>query len=371
MAKYIIAGADVHEKNILVIWAADKGPTRKFSVSNSETGRDKMVSRLKEAARKAKAEQVAYSYEASYCGFGLYDQLSEAGIECSVLAPTKIARSPSHVRGKTDEKDAMNIFEILRAHLLAGNQLPAVWVPDHKTRQDRKLVRRRLGLGERRTALKNKIRMLLKQVEVTRPDSVGKAWSVSYLEWLDRLRATDGPLPYACRAVLDSCVRELQWVETEIERQMEELKLLSKEARYALPAEALMAMKGVGLLTAMVFLTEMGDLSRFSNRRQVGAYLGLTPSSHESGEGVERKGHITKQGPARLRWVLCQAAWAHIGSGSKDDRAYERIVARNPKKKKIATVALMRRLAIRMWHLGLAAQRREESYERQLAGSTA
>jgi len=59
----------------------------------------------------------------------------------------------------------------------------------------------------------------------------------------------------------------------------------------------------------MVFLTEMGDLRRFRNRKKVGAYLGLVPTSNESGENTDHKGHITHQGPARLRKVLCQAAW--------------------------------------------------------------
>lgn len=113
------------------------------------------------------------------------------------------------------------------------------------------------------------------------------------------------------------------------------------------------------MLTAMVFLAEMGDLNRFNNRRQIGAYLGLAPSSHESGENDDRKGHITHQGSPRLRKVLCQATWARINS-SKDE-AYNRIVARNKKKKKIAVVAVMRRLAVRMWHVALSEQQRAKT----------
>lgn len=107
----------------------------------------------------------------------------------------------------------------------------------------------------------------------------------------------------------------------------------------------------------MAFLTEMGDMSRFSNRRQIGAYLGLVPSQSDSAE-TERKGHITKQGPARVRGVLSQASW---GRTTVDD-AYRRIVQRNPQHKKIALVAVMRRLAVRMWHIAEGAQKRGECF---------
>ena len=114
--------------------------------------------------------------------------------------------------------------------------------------------------------------------------------------------------------------------------------------------------KGVGVLTAMVFLTELGDMRRFSNRRQVGSFLGLTPASHESGEDADHKGHITHQGPSRVRKVLCQAVWSRLRVDRSEQRAYERLVVRNPRNKKVAVVARMRVLAIRMWHDGLAAQ---------------
>jgi transposase len=112
---------------------------------------------------------------------------------------------------------------------------------------------------------------------------------------------------------------------------------------------------GGGVLTALVFFTEMGEPGRFANRRQIGAYLGLVPSSQESGEATDRKGHLTHQGSSRVRKVLCQATWARVRNDPQEKAAYERIKAKNPKHKKIAVVASMRRLAVRMWHRGLAA----------------
>ena len=106
----------------------------------------------------------------------------------------------------------------------------------------------------------------------------------------------------------------------------------------------------------------MGDLSRFKNRKEVGAFLGLVPSSDESGESGDRKGHITHQGPRRVRKVLCQGVWASIHTDREEAQVYRRMVERNPKHKKIAVVGCMRRLAILMWYVGLEAQKRARCF---------
>jgi transposase len=107
---------------------------------------------------------------------------------------------------------------------------------------------------------------------------------------------------------------------------------------------------GVGVLTAMVFLTELGDMKRFRNRRQLASYLGLAPCSHESGEVSDRKGHITRQGPSRVRKVLCQAVWAGLRWGSPDATWFQAYVRQHPRRRKVAAEGVMRRLAIRLWH---------------------
>jgi len=109
------------------------------------------------------------------------------------------------------------------------------------------------------------------------------------------------------------------------------------------------------VLTAMVFLTEIGDVRRFSSRQQVGSFLGLTPSSFETGEADDRKGHITRQGPGRVRKVLNQAVWSRLRTTPQARAKFERIATKNPKHKKKAVVALMRDLGIAMWHKALDA----------------
>jgi transposase len=145
-------------------------------------------------------------------------------------------------------------------------------------------------------------------------------------------------------------LRQLQCLEAEIDRVQKPLEELANEPRHKPIIEELRQEAGVGLLTAMVYRTEIGQAGRFGRGRQVGKFVGLTPTSHESGQQSDRKGHISRQGPPRLRKVLCQASWVHIVHDARAGRIYQRLVSRNPKKKKIALVAVMRRLAVRMWH---------------------
>ena len=125
---------------------------------------------------------------------------------------------------------------------------------------------------------------------------------------------------------------------------------LARSDRYAQRFRKLKLMPGVGTLSAMVFLTEIGDLDRFANRRQLAAYLGLAPAAHGSGNTNDRKGRITRQGPARVRHVLCQAAWAALRCSEWWKDQFNKVKRGSPKRAKVAIVAIMRRLAIAMWH---------------------
>jgi transposase len=103
---------------------------------------------------------------ASAAGFGLYDQLRKP-----VLKPTcwPFKIPPRGRRRKKPGKDALQLLELVRAFVLAGNPLPAVWVPDAQTRDDRELVRTRLDVSVKIGLLKNQVKSLLKRNQVRRP----------------------------------------------------------------------------------------------------------------------------------------------------------------------------------------------------------
>jgi transposase len=277
-------------------------------------------------------------------------------------------RSPKHWRRKTDERDAQKVLDVLRAHLLAGNELPSVWIPDKQTRDDRELARGRLDLSNKLTQVKTQVRCLLKRNGVEPHEAPVKSWTPKYMIWVNSLRGQRvGP---GASAALGTLVRQIEALEQEIAQLDTGLKELSQTAQYAGVVASMRRDKGIGTLTAMVFATEMGDLGRFKNRRQVGAFLGLAPSSHESGQDNDHKGHITRQGPARVRKVLNQAVWSRIRSEPSEAEFYDRLAKKNPKHKKIAVVAAMRRMAIRCWHNGLEAQLAARTVNRQLPHET-
>lgn len=353
MNQVITVGCDLHDKSMLL--AIDAGAKVLIRTwANTRSRRQAMIADLRRRAQAVGAERIVLAYEASGLGFVLHDELVAAGIECCVLAPTGIERSQKHRKGKTDERDARHLLELLRAHVLAGNKLPAVWIPDPQTRDDRELTRARQELSDKVTRVKAQVRCLLKRNGLEAGDAPVKSWTPRYRQWLGTLQGR--PLGPGASAALACLVRQLESLEQEMATLQQSLEHLAQTPRYAPGVESLCQDKGIGVLTAMVFLTELGDLTRFANRRQVGAFLGLVPSSDESGPDCDRKGHITHQGPARVRKVLNQAVWSQIRSDPAAADWYRAVVARNPKHKKVAVVGAMRRMAIRCWHRGRQAQ---------------
>jgi len=357
MKKFILSGCDLHDNSMLVKVACGTEAPQKRSFENTPEGRKALIAELQRRGKAAGGAQVVFAYEASGQGFGLHDELQDAGITCHVLAPTKMECSAKHRRNKTDEKDADRVLDVVRGHYLAGNELPSVWVPDPQTRDDRETVRARLDAQDKCSLVKAQIRAGLKRNGLRKRKAAGAGWTKAYRRWLQALSECDEPLQHGARQALASLLRQLQHLEQEVQTLDQELVALAQTERYAAKVQQLaQTFKGVGVITALVFLTEMGDLSRFHNRRQVGAYLGLVPSSDESGEATDRKGHITHQGPARVRYVLCQAVWNRVRYDQRERAVYERIAAKNPKHKKIAVVAAMRRLAVHMWHAASAVR---------------
>jgi len=352
MEKSILAGCDLHDRSLLVLAACGSDAPQKRTFLNTPVVRADMLKWLHNIAAGAR---IVFAYEASGLGFGLHDELVAAGVCSHVLAPSKLQRSPQQRRNKTDEKDAQQILAVLRGHFLAGNPLPAIWIPDKATRDDRELLRARMDAQDKCSGVKTQIRTLLKRNGVMHPERLKTCWTKAYCDWLQALSECDEPLAPGARCTLGSLLRQMQLLESEVELLDQQIQTLAKTRCYGKPATALMALAGVGCLTAMVFLTEMGDLKRFRNRRQIAAFLGLAPSAYESGESNDRKGRITRQGPSRVRHVLCQAAWNCVRGDPHEKKIYDRIVSKNPKQKKKALVATMRRLAIRMWHNAVAA----------------
>ena len=343
----IMVEIDMHVKRLVCELGVENERPKRCMYSNDEEGHRELLEAISEMQIKCGADSALVAYEASGLGYALHDRVVETGYRCAVLAPSEMLRSATGYKKKTDKKDCTYIYETMRAHVLAGNRLPAVWVPNKQLREDREIVRARFDVGQKLARVKVQIHTLLKKQGIRKPEELNN-WTKKFRAWLKLMYEHMGN---GFRISLDSLLRQLEFLEQEHQRLRLDMLSLSREDRYRDQCVELLKIAGVGLVTAMTFLTEIGDVKRFDNRRQVGAFAGLVPSSFESGERSDRKGRITRDGPYRLRSVLNQALWMHLKYNGEEREVYDRIAEKNPKRKKKAVVAGMRRLVIRMWHV--------------------
>lgn len=352
MAQVIMIGCDLHDRNMLLRYAVGTSVPQQLAYGNDASGRRRMIAWFNRLAQKHGCDRIVFAYEASGLGHGLSDELHDKGIECYVLSPTHLPKTPKSARLKTDVRDAQMLLEQVRGFILAGNDLPVVWTPPQRLRDDRELVRARIDVADEITRVKLKITTLFKAREIKVVGPTKRKWTKAYIAHIRKhvIPALELTVGTKLKLLLDrfDMYRKEQ---AELDKA---LTALSKEKRYQVACTTLRKLPGVGLLVAMTFLTEMGDLFRFENRRQVAAYMGLCPSSKESGVKNDRKGRITRQGSARLRKMLCQAAWVSVVRDETAAAEYYRIKQNQPHRSKKALVAMMRKLGIKMWHRGLA-----------------
>jgi len=342
MSHRIYVAMDVHLKSIVAVWQCSRGKRRVMAVEASTEGMTKLVQAVGPG-------EVWAVYEASSSGLEVHERLTSQGWKVWLLAPTHLPQSTDSRKNKSDERDAHRMLDVLVAHGELGTKLPCVWIPPRKTREDREIVRRRLKLAEKLGQIKNEITGLLRIQAVRHPQEIKTRWSQKDRAWL---QGVVGTLPSRVGSVLQGLLEELDFYRQQIEAMDEELRSVSEEPEYRNAVERMTELEGVGLLTAMTFLLELGDVERFENRRSLARYTGLTPNRYASSE-VDHKGHISRMGPYRVRKVLNQAAWAHVRVGGHWAAWYGETAKRRGAK--IAVVGLMRKLAIDLWHLARAA----------------
>ena len=292
----IFVGLDVHKATVSAASAEDGrvGEVRAIgSIANTADQIDKLVERLAKGGRTLR-----FCYEAGPCGYGLYRQLTGLGHECIVVAPSLIPMKVGD-RVKTDRRDAIMLAKLHRA-----GELTAVWVPDDAHEAMRDLIRARATsrqvLGKARQHLQG---FLLRHGRVY---SGKKGWTRMYRRWLATVRF-DHP---AQQIVLQDYIDAVTTAEERVQRLTGQIEALVPQWSMAPLVQAFQAMRGVALITAVTVVAEVGDFSRFSNPRQLMAYLGLVPSEHSSGTKV-RRGGITKAGSTLARRTLVEGAWTY------------------------------------------------------------
>jgi len=344
MSQVTYVGLDVHLNFTVAVWRKAGGVERHVVLESSAEGWERLL-------RLVGGGVVSAAYEASGAGWETHDELTSRGWKVFVLAPTHLPHTTRTRKTKTDLRDARMILGVVMAHGELGSDIPSVWIPDLNTRQDRELVRRRLKLAEKLSSLKGEMLALLRLHRLKRPESLKTLWSKKHVGWIKGLIA-GAEVPASVRAALGSQLRELEFIGTEQAGLEGHIEALSRQERYARRVERMRRQKGVGLLTAMGLLVELGDLERFPNRRKLSSYLGLVPSMHDSAE-VERRGHISRMGPSRIRKLLNQAAWVAVRLDERWKSMFASLRERRGAKR--AIVAVMRKLGIDLWQSARSA----------------
>jgi transposase len=270
------------------------------------------------------------AFEAAYGWGWLVELLEELELEPHLVHPSR-CKAIASARLKNDKVDAATLAQLLRADLL-----PEAWIAPQATRDLRALLRHRASLVRLSTGLKNRVHAVLADQGIAERSSL---WTAPGRGWL-----ADLALPPIPRAIIQDCCGLLDALAIPIGRLEGEIAALAKPDPRV---QALMALPGIGKLTALTLVAEIGDISRFPTARKLCAWAGLTPQVRNSDRKV-RHGHITKQGSPWVRWVLQEAAQTAKKSPLFAD-TYGQLAHRRGRN--IATVAVARRLLARCFHI--------------------
>lgn len=309
-------GMDVHKKHYTVSCMVQGEVVQKATMPAEP---EKLVKYIKDRFEGA---EVKSCYEAGFSGFVLHRVLTSAGINNIVVNAGSIEVA-SRDRVKTDRRDSVKMAQQLEAGRLKGIRVPSL-----EEESKRLLHRTREQLIRKRTAIINQIKMRFYQFGISVPTSTSR-------KGIDK--------------VISECSNELQgnvqvflnlWDAVSLEIKALEIRQL-EQANSDVLDKTYRSIPGYGFQTARVISNELGDMSQFPNERALFSFIGLTPTERSSGE-TQRKGHISRQGSARLRCVLVEAAWNAVRYDKYWNSVYKRQSMRLGGKRTI--VAIARRL---------------------------
>ncbi len=321
-------GLDVH-KSYVVVSAVDEQqnvvlPARRVELAGFESW----------VTRNLGADD-AVVLEATTSAWHLCDQLKPRVGAVAVANPILI-RLIASARVKTDAQDALKL-----ARLLAAKLIPEVWIPPEDVRELRALVSHRRRLVAQRTQIRNRLHGVLQRWSVFPPD--GNCFSAANKVWWEALT-----LPVVEKMLIRQDLVLLDSLQPLIEEAEVEIKRQSTVEPWANQVPFLVQLSGVGVLSAMVMLSAIGEIGRFESAKKLVGYAGLGASVHDSGQ-THRGGRITKQGRKEMRSTLTECAWRAVESSATWRARFDRLASRIGRNK--AIIAIARKILVLMWHV--------------------
>jgi transposase len=258
---------------------------------NTEAGVKKLIKKLNQLSEKYTLE---ICYEAGPCGFALKRILDKQGFYCEIVAPSLIPQRAGN-KIKTDKRDAKKLARLFRA-----GELTFITVPDEGKESARDLVRCREDMMNNLKRTKQRLNHFLMRHGY---HYHGSNWTIGHFKWLQQIELKDTLLDKTMSFYLN----EINYLVLQLKDMDKEIHQLAETKRYKEKVDVLCAYRGIGVLTAMILITEIIDFKRFRDPRELMAYLGMVPSEYSSGSTV-KKGSITKCGNKRARRALVEAA---------------------------------------------------------------
>jgi transposase len=297
---------------------------------------------------------VYYSaYEAGFCGTYAHEQLCEQGIKNILLHAADIPVTDKQKKNKSDMRDSRAIAE----NLERGN-LKGIHVLTREQQELRGLFRLRESKVADVVRSNNKLKSFLMYHSIVVPETVSKTEFLSgkVLDWLAiELCSTAGSL------TLQQYIADLKY-------QREQLSKITKLLRIEIITahkqayENLLSVPGIGSITAMGWIAEIADCSRFDDPDEYAGYLGLCPWEDSTGDHIQTKG-VQPRCNKHLRPLLVEASWKAISS-SRNMFAYysKHAVGKNGKK---AIIKVARKLAMIAKGVVTTGKNYQEDYLKQ------
>jgi transposase len=327
----IVGGFDVHRKQITFDYIEmESGELHRGNIRPAT--RESLRGWLHEFTEQFSAKQIAIAVEATTGWRYVIEELRRAGVEAHLAEPAQTKSLQGRKkRAKTDRLDAAHLRD-----LMVIERLPESWIaPDH-IQEIRTLMRLRHSLVEERTTHKQRIHAQIFHNGYPQQKNLDSMEGRAHLEGLE--------LPETARQVVDLSLAMIDHINEELEPIEAELRAY---ARSQAGCQALMKHYGVGELTSVALLSELGDTRRFSSSKQAVRYAGLDITVHSSDE-KRAAGKLSRQGPPVLRWAAYEVGKRAWRKGSPDHEYYlknkERIGANR------AALSIARKLIRRAHH---------------------
>lgn len=294
--RHIYVGIDVHLKSWKVTVMTERLTVKTFSQDPSPEILHQFLVRNFPNANYHSA------YEAGFCGYWIHNRLVALGIDSIVVNPADIPTTDKERVNKTDQRDSKKIAQSLRSGHLKG-----IYVPSSKTLEDRNLIRARSLLVKDLSRNKNRIKTFLHFRGIEIPEqfkSKSTHWSKRFMTWLKSIDLSEDSASESLNLLI-STSEDLRATILQANRK---IRSMSESETYVTKAKLLRTIPGIGLLTAMILLTEIETITRFSNFDKPCSFIGLIPSTNSSGE-KDITGKLTRRGNNFIRSTIVECAW--------------------------------------------------------------